>query len=65
MIKWVRERLLLILTLVLVIAGCTQPNLHEFYITVVGGRGNPISATFTVPHRLGEAGEALCHHVVL
>lgn len=38
---------------------------HELYITVMDGTGNPISATFTVPHRLGDAGDAPCHHIVL
>lgn len=38
---------------------------HELYITVMDGTGNSISATFTVPHRLGDAGDAPCHHIVL
>lgn len=38
---------------------------HELYLTVMDGTGNPISATFTVPHRLGDAGDAPCHHIVL
>lgn len=37
---------------------------HELSITVMEG-GNPISATFTVPHRLGDASDAPCHHLVL
>lgn len=38
---------------------------QELAITVLDGSGNPISATFTVPHRLGDAGDAPCHHIVL
>jgi penicillin-binding protein 1C len=38
---------------------------HNLYITVMDGTGNPISATFTIPHKQGEAGDAPCHHIVL
>ncbi|MBX3013980.1 MAG: transglycosylase domain-containing protein [Caldilineaceae bacterium] len=37
---------------------------QELLITVVEN-GNPISATFAVPHRMGSAGDASCHHIVL
>ncbi|MDQ3248072.1 MAG: transglycosylase domain-containing protein, partial [Chloroflexota bacterium] len=37
---------------------------HELYLTVMDGGGNPISPTFTILHKLGEAGDASCHHVV-
>ncbi len=38
---------------------------HELYITIVDGSGNPLSAPITVPHGLGEAGDAPCHHIVV
>ena len=38
---------------------------HNLYLTVMDGTGNPISATFTIPHKQGNAGDAPCHHIVL
>lgn len=38
---------------------------HELYLTVMDGSGNPISATFTIFHKMGDAGDAPCHHIVL
>jgi hypothetical protein len=38
---------------------------HELYLTVMDGSGNPISATFTIFHKMGDAGDAPCHHVIL
>jgi penicillin-binding protein 1C len=38
---------------------------HNLYLTVMDGTGNPVSATFTIPHKQGNAGDAPCHHIVL
>ena len=38
---------------------------HELYLTVMDGSGNPVSATFTIFHKMGDAGDASCHHIVL
>ncbi len=37
---------------------------HELYVTVLEEGGNPASATYPIPHRQGEAGDASCHHIV-
>ncbi|MCB0064520.1 MAG: hypothetical protein KDE19_20495, partial [Caldilineaceae bacterium] len=37
---------------------------HNLYITVLGEGGAPASATYTIPHRQGEGGDASCHHLV-
>lgn len=36
---------------------------HQLFITVLGD-GGPASATYTIPHRQGEGGDASCHHLI-
>jgi hypothetical protein len=38
---------------------------QEIQLWVVDEAGNPLSPTFRVAHKLGEAQDAPCHHVVL
>lgn len=38
---------------------------HNLYLTVMDGAGTPISATFAIPHKQGDAGDAPCHHIIL
>jgi penicillin-binding protein 1C len=38
---------------------------HEIYVWVVDSAGNPISPTFTIQHRQGDAPDVPCHHLVI
>ncbi|MEZ4859988.1 MAG: transglycosylase domain-containing protein [Caldilineaceae bacterium] len=38
---------------------------NELWVTVLDGAGNAASAPFRIPHRMEEAGDASCHHIVL